>query len=261
VSAPTLGRPAVLGDWFYLPTPQGRPDTRQVVCLPHAGGDVTAFAGLAAALAPDLEVWAVRLPGRGGRFAEPMPRRFDALVRAVTDGIRPLLRPGSVFYGQSFGALLGYEVARALPPELRPTLLVPACASAPPAWQGTVPDGDAGAADLLRRCGLADTLPDSGDIRELALAVVRADLTVCRDYRYRAHPACAVPIHALIGADDPMIRPFDTAAWAGVTTGPFAASVVPGGHLLASALSTGPADLLRSLSRSHQGADRVHQHR
>lgn len=239
-------RPIVVDDWSYLPSPQP-PGTRQVVCFPHAGGDVTAFAGLAAAVAPESEVWAVRLPGRGGRYAEPMPVRFDELVSSVLTGLSPRLRPGSLFYGQSFGALLAYEVARALPAGRRPALLVPACARAPADWAGTVPDGHAGAAELLRLCGVSGVLPADGDIRDLTLATVRADLAVCRDYRFRPDPVCNLPVHALVGAEDPTIRAADMAAWAAATTGPFAASVVPGGHLLATALTAGPADPLRSI--------------
>lgn len=241
-------RPVIANDWLYRPhpLPSGTP---QLVCFPHAGGDVTAFAGLAAAVAPDLEVWAVRLPGRGGRFAEPMPDRFDTVLSAVLSGIAGSLRPGSVFYGQSFGALLGYEVARALPPVLAPEVVVPACASAPPAWQGAVAPDDQGAADLLRRCGLDTALPDDEVLREMVVATIRADVQVTHGYRYRPAPTPGFAVHAVAGADDPMIRLDDVADWAHSTTGPFSASVEPGGHLLATPLSAGPARLLRSLQQ------------
>ena len=200
-------RPLVVDDWSFVPRPQAR-GTRRLFCFPHAGGDVTAFTGLAAALAPGLEVWAVRLPGRGGRFCEPMPTAFDSLVAAATAGIGRHLRPGAVFYGQSLGALLAYEVARALPSAMRPNLVVPASASAPAAWTGTVPDGPGAAAELLRLCGLGELLLAAGTdaaLRELALATIRADLAVCRDYRYRIQPVPGFAVNAVTGADDPMV--------------------------------------------------------
>jgi surfactin synthase thioesterase subunit len=239
-------RPALAGDWCYrpYPLPAGTP---QVVCFPHAGGDVTAFAGLAAALAPDLEVWAIRLPGRGGRFGDAMPGSFAALATAVLGGLGPHLRPGALFYGQSFGALLAYEVARLVPAGQRPRIVVPACAAPPAAWPGSVPPTPEGAADLLARCGLAAALPADAAIRELAVAAIRTDLTVCRGYRYRPHPVPGFAIHAVAGADDAALPPAVAGGWAAATTGPFTASVEPGGHLLATPLSAGPAGLLRTL--------------
>ncbi|MEY9862085.1 pyochelin biosynthetic protein PchC [Catenulispora sp. GAS73] len=245
-TAPTRPRPAVEA-WLYRPVPRGL-QARQLVCFPHAGGDVTAFAALAEESPAGVEVAAVRLPGRGGRFREAMPSRFDELVADVAEGIRTRIRPGSVFYGQSFGALLAYEVARALPRALRPALLVPACAPAPQDWHGTVPDPADGALDLFRACGLADQLPDDSGLRELTLGVLRADLAVCRSYRHRPAPGFDTPIHAVAGADDPVLAAGRLQAWAQATEGPFAATVVPGGHLLACALDAGPADLLARLA-------------
>ncbi len=238
-------RPALAGDWCYRPYPLtgGVP---QLVCFPHAGGDVTAFSGLAAELVPDLEVWAIRLPARGGRFTDRMPSGFRELVTAVVAGLVPHLRPGSVFYGQSFGALLAYEVARALPADRCPRLVVPACAPPPSAWPGSIPPTDEGAAELLARCGLAGALPDDETIRELAVATIRADLTVCRTYRPPGAPA-TFAIHAVAGAGDEALPPGTLAGWSAATTGRFTTSVEPGGHLLATPLTRGPADLLRKL--------------
>jgi pyochelin biosynthesis protein PchC len=255
MSAPARPRPVLAGDWLYRPFAVV-PAASQLVCFPHAGGDVPSFAGLAAAVAPELEVWAVRLPGRGGRFGVPMPRRFDTLVADLIDGIAGWLRPGSVFYGQSFGALLAYEVARALPAALRPELLVPACAPAPADWVPAAPADsvpastpDDEATELLRRCGLDELLPDDDEIREFALTTIRADLEVCRSYRHRPEPVPDLAIHALAGEGDSLLPPTALARWAMATTGPFGASVAAGGHLLAHPMSTGPADQLLDLHK------------
>ena len=240
-------RPAVAGDWCYRPHPLPA-GTPQVVCFPHAGGDVTAFAGLAAALAPELEIWAIRLPGRGGRFGDPMPGSFAALVAAVVDGLVPHLRPGSLFYGQSFGALLAYEAARAVPFAVRPRIVVPACAPPPPAWPGPTPPTSQGANELLERCGLATALPDDDAIRELAVAAIRTDLTVCRSYHHRPDPVPGFAIHAVAGAEDRALPPAVVAGWASATTGRFTTSTEVGGHLLATPLSSGPAALLRAFA-------------
>ncbi|MEV6349046.1 alpha/beta fold hydrolase [Actinoplanes sp. NPDC051851] len=240
----TTVRPLV-DDWCFRPVPQG-PGTPQLVCFPHAGGDVTAFSRLAGALAGDREVVAVRLPGRGGRFHDPVPPRFADLVAQVAAGIGPRLRPGAVFYGQSFGALLAYEVARTLPP----VRLVVACAPAPGEWPATVPDPATGADRLLRECGLGDEIPAGHPLYPFMVRVLRTDLALCHTYRHRPAPRLDIAVHAVAAAGDTVVDPARVAGWAAVTTGPFTSSTVPGGHLPASPAADGPADLLRTLRRS-----------
>ncbi|HEX8093355.1 thioesterase II family protein [Jatrophihabitans sp.] len=186
-----------------------------------------------------------------------MPARFEILVADVIEGIGARLRPGAVFYGQSFGALLAYEVARALPDWLRPDLLVPACGAAPPDWFGSVRACDDEAEELLRGCGLNELLPEDDEIREFALGAIRADLAICRSYRHCPEPVPDFAIHALAGADDLLLPPTALARWAAATTGPFAVSVAAGGHLLAHPMSIGPA---RELLELHAGRN-AHAHR
>jgi surfactin synthase thioesterase subunit len=237
-------RPRVVDDWFYVPARQPA-GARRLFCFPHAGGDVTAFARLAALLGPDIELWAVRLPGRGARYGTPLPETFSELVHLVTAAIRPWLSAGSVFYGQSFGALLGYEVAAGLPPHHRPAAVVPASARPPVDWPAVVPADVTGAADLLRMSGLQDEVRRHPELGRLAIAAVRADLDVCETYRHRPGRSLPVPVHAVLGRDDPVLGTADMAGWADCTTAGFALSVVPGGHLLASALHDGPVATLR----------------
>ncbi|HEX8093356.1 hypothetical protein [Jatrophihabitans sp.] len=73
MSAPARPRPVLAGDWLYRPFLQA-PGTPQVLCFPHAGGDVASFAGLAAAVWPTLELWAIRLPGRAAGSRCRCPR-------------------------------------------------------------------------------------------------------------------------------------------------------------------------------------------
>ncbi|SES18033.1 thioesterase II family protein [Lentzea albida] len=250
-----VARPVVLDDWSYLPRPQ-RTGTQRLVCFPHAGGDVGTFAELAAAVGPDVEVLAVRLPGRGGRYTHPLPGTFAELTSAVAAGIGPRLGPDAVFYGQSFGALLAYEVAVALG-HRGPAAVVAASAPAPADWERTVSDvvadPAAGAERLLAECGL--TVPDDDAVRAMVLAVLRADIAVGATYRHRPVPPARFAVHALAGAADSGASPPGT--WAGTTTGPFTSAVLPGGHLLVAPGDPGPADLLRTLCL---GARSDHDH-
>ncbi|MFC5665421.1 thioesterase II family protein [Kitasatospora misakiensis] len=248
-------RPRTEGDWFLLPAPQPSPPVR-LFCFPHAGGDATAFTPLARAIAPAAEVWALRPPARGGRSREPMPADFAALTADVAEAIAPHLGPGrrAVFYGQSFGALLAYEVARALPADRRPELVVVAGAPSPAEWAERE-SKDLDAAELLRLTGLEELVRADPELVELALGGIRTDLAVSATYRHRPHPPLASALYALAGADDPMLATTDLTGWAAHTRGAFGHRVLPGGHLLATVDRPGPVDLLTSLLTGRAAAD------
>ncbi|OEJ35992.1 hypothetical protein BGK67_27355 [Streptomyces subrutilus] len=224
-------------------------------CFPHAGGDAPAFTPLARALAPVAEVWSVRPPARGGRGRHPMPPDFAALTAAVAEALTPHLTGGDggrfAFYGQSLGALLAYEVARALPADRRPELVVVAGAPCPAEWAGrTSRDLDAPA--LLRLTGLEEVVGSDPGLAELALAAIRTDLAVSATYRHRPHAPIGSAIHALAGADDPMLATTGLTGWADHTRGAFGHGVVPGGHLLATVDRPGPVALLTALLADRQ---------
>ncbi|MEU2155200.1 thioesterase domain-containing protein [Streptomyces sp. NPDC019396] len=247
--AARAARPRAEGDWLLVPAPQPHRPVR-LFCFPHAGGDATAYTPLARALAPVAEVWALRPPARGGRSRHPMPPDFDALVAAVTDALTPHLTGGDGgrfgFYGQSFGALLAYEVARALPADRRPELVVTVGAPSPAEWADRE-TRDLDPTELLRLTGLEELVRADPDLVELALGAIRTDLAVSATYRHRPHAPIGFALHALAGADDPMLATTGLTGWAAHTRGTFTHRVVPGGHLLATVDRPGPVDLLASL--------------
>ncbi|MFE3656912.1 thioesterase II family protein [Streptomyces sp. NPDC059165] len=242
-------RPRVEGDWLLVPAPQPHRPVR-LFCFPHAGGDATAYTPLARSLAPVAEVWALRPPARGGRSRHPMPTDFDALVTAVVEALTPHLTGGDggrfAFYGQSFGALLAYEVARALPADRRPELLVAVGAPCPAEWAERR-TRDLDASELLRLTGLEEMVRADPELVELALGAIRADLAVSATYRHRPRAPIGSALHALAGADDPMLATAGLTGWAAHTRGEFRYRVVPGGHLLATVDRPGPVGLLASL--------------
>lgn len=83
---------AEVAAWFHRPLP--RPGARlRLVCLPCAGGGTAVFRGWPARLPADVELLAVRLPGRESRIrerpyrdGEPLTRE---LARLLTEEVRP----------------------------------------------------------------------------------------------------------------------------------------------------------------------------
>src|SRR2546421_456760 len=94
----------------WLACRERRPDAAfRLYCFPHSGGSAGEFVRWADQM-PDVEVFGVQLPGRGGRYQEPAFTRMSSLVEAMVAQV-PFHGP-FVFFGHSLGALVAYEVAR-----------------------------------------------------------------------------------------------------------------------------------------------------
>ena len=109
--APTTDRPHGLPFVEWNPP---RTAKALLVCLPHAGSGAFQFRPWQELLGPDVALLAVQLPGRENRWREEpatgMAQVLDELVPALASRLD---LPYAVF-GHSMGALVGYELARAL---------------------------------------------------------------------------------------------------------------------------------------------------
>ena len=212
------------------------PDARlRLFCLPYAGGSAAAYRGWGAALA-GVDVRPVLLPGRERRIAEPAYERVEPLVDALATAIRPSLDLPYAIFGHSMGALVGFELARALrgrgaPP---PALLV-ASAHRAPGLPASEPPGshlpDAELIALLRRLGGPHQAHlDEPDLAALLLPAVRADFALCERYVYRAAPPLACPVLALRGRGDPTVDIEQVRPWGRETTAGFEMRELDGDH-------------------------------
>ncbi|MFJ5552099.1 thioesterase II family protein [Streptomyces sp. NPDC093225] len=235
--------------WFRTFAPRPAAALR-LICFPHAGGAASAYRGWAELLPPSIEVTAVQYPGRQDRIMVDPPADMDTLVREITAEIGPLLDRPVAFFGHSMGGTVGYEVARALPRELRPALVhfFPSARKAPHDCAPLAPEyrGDDG---ILRYVaglgGNAGLLVAHEELRELALYVLRADFHLIDTYAHRPGAPLACPVTAVTGSYDAACTSADAAAWATYTTGAFDRRELPGGHFY---LESAPEELLALLA-------------
>jgi surfactin synthase thioesterase subunit len=222
--------------WFHV-LRRSRPAAGRLYCFPHAGASFAAFHPLARAIGEDVELAFASLPGRGPRLDEAPERDLRRLVSALADGIARAGTRDFVLFGHSMGALLSFEVAR----ELRrrghapPAALVVSGARPPQLC------GGAGAThhDLPRDAlvdyvrtlgGTPPQVIDSGEMMDLLLPALRADLEICETYRHVAEPPLPSPVVALFGEEDPDVRPQHVAGWRLHTARGFAIRSFAGGH-------------------------------
>ena len=101
------------GFWLLRFAPRPQTGVR-LFCFSYAGGGAALYRPWLDALSPDIELCAVQLPGRENRLREPPFASLTALVDALVPALRPHLDRPFAFFGHSMGALVAFELARAL---------------------------------------------------------------------------------------------------------------------------------------------------
>ncbi len=216
----------------------------RLLCVPHAGMGAALFRPWSSLLGDDVELLAARLPGRETRFAEPPLHSMADVIRDLTAAYRSCPALPTVFLGHCSGALIAFELARALrDDEAHAPIGLIVCAQAPPTVNGEAPPTANGEAqpwhtlpDEKLRALLAELDPTAppldDELFELCAPLVRADFEVAETYRPRAEQPLSIPITALLGSDDEWFTARDASAWRDWTRGSFDGVTIPGSHLL-----------------------------
>lgn len=230
-----LARPRVDTPWVQTrPLPRAR---LQLFCFPFAGGSAGSFMPWLAALAPDIQVCAIQLPGRGARFGEAPLSDLDTLIAQLGQVIADHGDLPYAFFGHSLGGLLAYELShRCVQLGLeRPRHLFVSASIAPRHRTAEGPRYDlmTDAQLLAKLRDYEGTPPDvlaNAELMELLLPAIRADFTLLQHYRYRARPRLDVPLTVLAGRDDAHVVPALLDDWQQETTGAFRLHWFDGGH-------------------------------
>ncbi|MCD0447751.1 alpha/beta fold hydrolase [Actinocorallia sp. API 0066] len=206
-----------------------------LVCLPFAGGGTSAFHTWPGEL--PAAVFAARPPGRESRLLEPAHTDAASVVAELLPAAAALAgrRPYAVF-GHSMGALLGYELVRALRrrglPE--PSFLAVSGLEAPhlDTHRGALHRlPDAALAAKLREYGATPPeLLDEPGLLEFFLPSIRADFAVVETYTYADGPPLRCPIVVFRGEADPEVGEKGCREWSRHTLGECTLTTLPGGH-------------------------------
>jgi surfactin synthase thioesterase subunit len=221
--------------WFRAYQPRQLPRAR-LFAFHHAGGSASQFRTWPARLPSWIELVAIQLPAREDRLAEPPLRSVDDVTAALLPAMVPLLDLPAYLFGHSMGALLAYEVTRALRrfalPMPRHLLVSGRCAPHDHDRSralSRLPD-----AELVTAVGELGGTPkgllEHGELLALLVPTLRADFALCDGYRHRIEPALAVPLTAMGGVDDPVVDASRLEKWRLHTSSAFRVSTFPGDH-------------------------------
>ncbi len=224
----------------------------RLICFAHAGGGSSAFADWPRALPDDVEVCAVRLPGRESRIFQPAYTDVEDLLPDLTAALADHCRPPYALFGHSMGALIAFSFARRLR-ELgapAPDHLVVSGRRAPQLAHNRplihhLPQDQF--LDRIRELGgTPESLLADARVMRLVLPGLRADFQLNDCYTHRPQEPLPVPITAFGGRADPHVDPEGLAAWARQSTGAFTMRMFDGGHFF---LHSAQQEVLHELSR------------
>lgn len=213
-----------------------REDPRlRLVCFGHAGAGPGVFARWPHSLPADIEVFAVRLPGRDRRLRETPFRRWPPLLDALTEALTPELSGPFVLLGHSLGGMIAYELCCRLTASGNPPqrVLLVACRAPhvpnPLPTMHQLPEPQLVAE--LEGIGATprDVLTDRR-LLQLLTPMIRADLELAETWPFRPASAVTAPLVVFAGVADPIAPPASVAPWERYATGGFHFYAVPGGH-------------------------------
>ncbi|SFJ02369.1 Surfactin synthase thioesterase subunit [Streptosporangium canum] len=226
----------------------------KLLCFPYAGGSADVFRGWSALTPSWLEPLAVPLPGRRERIFEPMPSDLDDLVAGLlVEGHLPTDEPYALL-GISMGALIAFELARALMrADAHQGLRHFVAVSYPAPWRVRHMDLHRMNDDeFITALRVIDATPpavlENDELMRLIMPTLRADFAVAERWRHRPAPPLPVPVTVVHGDADAGCTTEDAAAWqqeCGVDG--FTMHTMAGGHFF---FRPDPSELVTVVARA-----------
>ncbi|KAH3759488.1 gramicidin dehydrogenase [Pelomyxa schiedti] len=206
-------------------------------CFHGGGGNYTDFKKWDAWFDSNIRVCSIELPGHFSRYTEQLRTDFDQLVKEIaTVIIHYIDRPYAIF-GQSMGALLGFEVSRQMK-RIQPELVEPLALflsgrkaahlkdpKRPEKRLSIIDDPMKFALALSAKYedhSLKKLVAEKPEAVSTLIAVVKADNVAYERFQYVQDETTPFncPIHAFVGGQDKTLTVANMAAWQEHTTQP-----------------------------------------
>jgi surfactin synthase thioesterase subunit len=212
-----------------------RPHARwRLYCLPPGGLGPEFFLPWCAHVPADVELCAVRLPGRGPLADRPCATDTRVLTATLARLVAESDPRPFALYGHSSGALLAYTTACLLQRAHHrpPALLTASALPAPHSGDYARMFGEllvSGHSNAARTLGFPVSTADPGRLIRAYLPLL-GDLLLLLQHRHRDEPPleCDVALHG--GRDDPVVASDRLLPWNDLASTPVVPRLFPGGH-------------------------------
>ncbi len=207
-----------------------------LLCLPYAGGSARIYRRWSEELGPSIEVVPLEPAGRGTRFGEPFPTSIAAAVHDLQRRAAPAIRGKYALFGHSMGALLAWELARALvSASLPPPEQLFLSGKPPPHVVPRRPVHALPEAEFLRSVAAMGGTPrevlENDELMQIFLPVLRADYRMTETYAPRSEVDpldCGITF--FFATADPTLSRDQVEGWRRYTRGEFRILDHEGGH-------------------------------
>jgi medium-chain acyl-[acyl-carrier-protein] hydrolase len=255
MSAGTAVKPALpsaASRWIARPRPAAGTRLR-MFCFPHVGAGAAAFNSWLDVLPPEVELCAIRLPGRENRLREPLLDDWRELFESLEPVLAPLLDIPFVLVGHCSGSVLTYELARRLNAAAGPVpvMVILSSTDGPSVRRIDDPLHLLPRREMLSRVvefgGMAKEVLDDPDLVDMFERILRADYRVIERLEYSVGPPLDVPITVVGGRHDEFASCQGMAAWSAETTKEFALHLLDAGHYILAEAGELVAQIMRRL--------------
>jgi len=223
----------------------------RLLCFPYAGSGASIYRTWGEELPDTVEICPVQLPGRENRYREPAYSRFEPLIEALCDGLKPLLEFPYALFGYSMGAFIAFELARKLRRrgDCGPKRLFISARRGPRLADTRQAISDLPDAEFIQQLATYEGTPKDiikdPEIMAFYLSTLRADFRLCETYKYVPGELLNCPLSVYGGCDDASLTHQDIQAWNIETTSSCAIKLFNGGHFFIHSCRTA---LLQSLA-------------
>lgn len=209
----------------------------RLFCFPYAGGGASIYQNWSRYLPEEIAVCPIQLPGRENRLLERPFSDLPSLLEGLLPALLPYLDMPYAFFGHSMGALVSFELARALfrhGHPIQPSHLFLSGRRAPH-WPDTdPPDSQLPEPEFIERLrtlnGTPEAVLENQELLHLLLPLLRADFALCETYQYIPAVPLNCPLTVFGGLSDKEVSRASLNAWREVVSGPFKLRLFPGDH-------------------------------
>jgi len=238
-------------NWLYIPEP--RPEARlRLICFPYAGANASIFKMWPKYFSEDIEVIAVRLPGKDLRLREKPLCSMDQIMTELVPQLEVLLDKPIALFGHSMGAALAYELAKKLMTKdtVPQHVFVSACRGPMiPRRKKSIHDMSDNdfRNELGRMGGTPPVILNDDDLYNLMAPGLRADFEVIEAWGYDEVALLNVPITSFYSENDQEAFPEEVEGWSQVSSATYTEHEMSGDHFF---IHSSEARLLHAIAKT-----------
>jgi len=210
--------------------------TKNLFCLPFAGGSFYSYRDFGKHTAEFINVDAIDIPGHGRRMREPLLFNIHEITEDIFNQIKDKLtiQPYAL-YGHSMGALLAYLLSEKI---LTRNLPMPEHLFLSGRYAPCIPNKENNwhllsheefTQKIIRYGGIPAEVAAEKDLMDLFVPIMKADFQAVTEYRYEKKEPLDIPVNVFIGLNE-NITYSEALKWKDITTKPVSVKQFSGGH-------------------------------